>query len=433
MGFMNKIDRIVGREVLDSRGRPTVEVDVLVRGDLAGRAIVPSGASTGTAEALELRDGDPSRYDGQGVLKAVAHVNEKIAPALIGIDPADQQSVDARLLALDASPRKSVLGANAILGVSLAAAHAGASIRRLPLYRHLFDCLKGIAGDSSPNSPRMPLAMTNMISGGLHAAGNLDFQDILVMPVGAPDFRTGLEWIVRVYKQLGKQLTRAGYEGFLVGDEGGYGPRLRSNEEAIEFVVRAVEAARLRPSIDMTIALDVAATHFYRNGTYCLDSEGNSRLTSRDMIDRLQYLLDRYPITSIEDGLAEDDWSGWQELTSRLGNRVQVVGDDLFTTNPVRLRQGIECRAANCVLVKPNQIGSLSETLETIASARRAGFSHVVSARSGETEDTTIADLAVGTAASHIKIGSIVRGERLAKYNRLLRIQADLESVAPSP
>jgi enolase len=423
---MSKIDRILGREVLDSRGRPTVEVDVFVSGNLAGRAIVPSGASTGKAEALELRDGDPLRYDGHGVFNAVANVNERIGPALVGVDPADQQSVDAKLLTLDSSPNKSILGANAILGVSLAAAHAGASVRRLPLYRHLFDCLKDIARDSAPGEPQMPLAMTNMISGGLHAGYNLDFQDILVMPVAAPDFCTGLEWIVRVYRHLGKQLTKAGYEGFLVGDEGGYGPRLDSNAQAIDFVVRAIEAARLRPDIDVAIALDVAATHFYDDGKYCLASEGNARLASRDMIDRLEQLIEKYPITSIEDGLAEDDWSGWRELTARLGNRVQLVGDDLFTTNPVRLRQGIELKAANSVLVKVNQIGSLSETLETIALARRAGFSYIVSARSGETEDTTIADLAVATAANCIKIGSIVRSERLAKYNQLLRIDADL-------
>jgi enolase len=274
--------------------------------------------------------------------------------------------------------------------------------------------------------------MTNMISGGMHAGGNLDFQDVLVMPVAAPDFCTGLEWIVRVYKQLGKLLDRSGYEGVLVGDEGGYGPRLESNEQAIEFVIRAIEAARLQPGTDVTIALDVAATHFYHNGEYCLVSEGESRLTSREMVDRLEQLVNRYPITSIEDGLAEDDWFGWQELTCRLGERIHIVGDDLFTTNPLRLGKGIELHAANSVLVKANQIGSLTETLESIALARQAGFSYVVSARSGETEDTTIADLAAGTAASHIKIGSIVRGERLAKYNRLLRIQTELESAPHS-
>jgi enolase len=422
------ISKILAREVLDSRGRPTVEVDVFVAGELAGRAIVPSGASTGAAEALELRDGDKTRYNGFGVLKAVANVNERIAPALIGTDPADQRALDAKLLALDPSPQKSILGANAILGVSLAAAHAGATVCKIPLYRHLYACLKEVAGDDSAiPAPSMPLPMTNMISGGLHAGHNLDFQDVLVMPASAPNFRNGLEWIVRVYKQLSKLLEAAGFEGRLVGDEGGYGPRLKSNEQAIEFVVAAIEAARLRPGEDMTIALDIAATHFYDNGNYRLASEANTQLSSRDMIDRLERLVDEYPIASIEDGLAENDWGGWQELTRRLGDRVQIVGDDLFTTNPARVRRGIELQAANSVLVKVNQIGTLSETLETIVVARQAGFSYVVSARSGETEDSTIADLAVGTAANHIKIGSIVRSERLAKYNRLLRIEAELQ------
>ncbi|MCI0335138.1 MAG: phosphopyruvate hydratase [Planctomycetes bacterium] len=424
---MSDISRIFAREVLDSRGRPTVEVDVFVGDNVAGRAMVPSGASTGAAEALELRDGDRQRYDGDGILRAVANVNDKIAPALIGADPADQCSLDAKLLALDPSPQKSELGANAILGVSLAAAHAGATVRRVPLYRHLCGCLKAVAGNSlAPLEPRMPLPMTNMISGGLHAGRNLDFQDVLVMPVAAPDMRTGLEWIVRVYKRLGKLLEAAGYEGRLVGDEGGYGPRLKSNEQAIEFVVRAIEAAQLRPGQDVTIALDVAASHFYDGASYRLASEGNSRLSSHEMIDRLERLVTKYPIASVEDGLAEEDWNGWQDLTRRLGHGVQIVGDDLFTTNPERLRRGIELRAANSVLVKVNQIGTLCETLATIILAREAGFSYVVSARSGETEDTTIADLAVGTAAKHIKIGSVVRSERLAKYNRLLRIESEL-------
>jgi enolase len=426
---MGGISRIFAREVLDSRGRPTVEVDVFVGGELAGRAVVPSGASTGSCEALELRDGDQRRYDGFGVLKAVANVNERIAPALTGTDPADQRVVDATLLELDASPQKSVLGANAMLGVSLAAAHAGARLRRITLYRHLCDCLTSVAGDRlAMSEPRMPVAMTNMISGGLHSGHNLDFQDVLVMPVGAPDFRTGLEWIVRIYNRLGQRLLSAGYEGRLVGDEGGYGPRLKSNEQAIEFVVAAIEAARLRPGADVRIALDVAATHFYQDGSYRLATESKVALSSSDMIDRLERLVERYPIASIEDGLAENDWDGWQELTRRLGRRVQIVGDDLFTTNPARVARGIESQAANSVLVKVNQIGTLTETLETVVSARQAGWSYVVSARSGETEDTTIADLAVATAANQIKIGSVVRSERLAKYNRLLRIEEELQA-----
>jgi enolase len=424
---MIQISAIHAREVLDSRGRPTVEVDVLVGGRLAGRTIVPSGASTGAAEALELRDGDRRRYDGLGVLRAVGNVNEIIAPALLGDDPADQLAIDQKLLALDSSPQKSQLGANAILGVSLAAAHAGAAVRNVPLYQHFHDCLRGVAKNASAIAPPcMPLPMTNMISGGLHAGHNLDFQDVLIIPAAAADLRTGLEWIVRVYNRLGKLLVAAGYEGRLVGDEGGYGPRLTSNEQAIEFVVSAIEAAGLRPGADVTIALDVAATHLYDGDSYHLKAGDDARLSSEQMVEHLEQLITRYPIESIEDPFAEDDWNGWQEITTRLGHKVQIVGDDLFATNPERVRRGIEMQAANSVLVKPNQIGTVAETLTTIDLARRAGFSYVVSARSGETEDTTIADLAVGTAARYIKIGSIVRSERLAKYNRLLRIEAEL-------
>lgn len=421
------ISRIHGREVLDSRGRPTVEVEVFVGGRLMGRSIVPSGASTGASEALELRDGDQSRYDGDGVLRAVAGVNNIIAPQLMGLDPSDQRSVDAKLLEMDPTPQKSQLGGNALLGVSLAVAHAGAAVLEIPLYQHVHQLLFEQGANSiHPTAPRHPLIMTNMISGGLHAGHNLEFQDVLIMPVAAPNVSTALEWIVRVYRRLGELLIAEGYEGRLVGDEGGYGPRLASNEQAIEFLVRAIEAARFRPGLDITIALDVAATHFYHNGYYRLKSEQNVQLTSAQMVDRLVDLVDRYPITSIEDGLAEEDWSGWQELTCRLGSRVQIVGDDLFTTNSRRLQRGIAMGVANSVLVKANQIGTLTETLTTINVARQAGYSCVVSARSGETEDTTIADLAVGVAAQHIKIGSIVRSERLAKYNRLLRIEEEL-------
>jgi enolase len=424
---MSAISAIHAREVLDSRGRPTVEVDVLVRAQLAGRAIVPSGASTGAAEALELRDGDPLRYDGLGVLRAVSNVNNVIAPALIGADPTDQGALDEKLLELDPSPQKSHLGANAILGVSLAAAHAGASVRETPLYRHLHDCLVAVAEHASEvASPRMPLPMTNMISGGLHAGHNLDFQDVLVIPRAAPDCQTALEWIVRVYKRLGNLLSASGYEGRLVGDEGGFGPRLSSNDQAIEFVVSAIEDAGLRPGEDMTIALDVAASHFFDGHSYRLNAGGEVCLSSNQMTDYLEQLVAGHPIASIEDPLAENDWTAWQELTRRIGRRVQVIGDDLFATNPHRLKRGIELQAANCVLIKPNQIGTLTEAVRTIDLARRAGFFHVVSARSGETEDTTIADLAVATAAKYIKIGSIVRGERLAKYNRLLRIEAEM-------
>jgi enolase len=427
---MTQITAIHEREVLDSRGRPTVEVDVLVGGRLAGRAIVPSGASTGAAEALELRDGDRGRYDGLGVLRAVGNVNEIIAPALLGIDPADQIAIDEKLLALDPSPQKAQLGANAILGVSLAAAHAGAAVRNVPLYQHFHDCLRAVAENANAVSPpRIPLPMTNMISGGLHAGHNLDFQDVLVIPDAAPDFPTALEWIVRVYNRLGKLLAAAGYEGRLVGDEGGFGPRLAGNELAIEFVLMAIEAAGLRPGADVTISLDIAATHFFDGQSYRLNAGGKARLSSGQMVDYLGRIVAQFPITSIEDGLAENDWNGWQELTRRLGQQVQIIGDDLFVTNPARVQRGIELKAANSVLIKPNQIGTITETLKTIDLARRAGFSHVVSARSGETEDTTIADLAVATAAPYIKIGSITRSERLAKYNRLLRIEEELHAT----
>jgi enolase len=421
---MSKISKIHAREVLDSRGKPTVEVEVACDDGSFGRAIVPSGASTGRAEALELRDVAVARFDGQGVLQAVANVNDLIAPELAGQDAADQFGCDAILLQLDDSPQKSQLGGNALLGVSLAVAHAAAAADNISLYAHVNRLLA-----TDRPSPALPLPMTNMISGGLHAGGNLDFQDVLITPVGAPDYRTGLEWTVRVYWRLGQLLTDAGFEGRLVGDEGGYGPRLESNQQAVEFVVRAIEAAELRPGNDVTLALDVAATHFYESdGAYQLATERDARLSSSDMIDRLEAWVDEFPITSIEDGLAEEDWAGWRALTERLGDRVQLVGDDLFTTNEARVRKGIELGVANSVLIKVNQIGTLTETFQTIRAAREAGYSIVVSARSGETEDATIADLAVGVGADQIKIGSIVRSERLAKYNQLLRIAETLSN-----
>ncbi len=427
---MHRISDVHAREVLDSRGNPTVEVEVYVAGRLAGRAFAASGASTGRAEACELRDGDPARYDGRGVLKAVANVNGEIARAIAGFDPAAQAELDARLVELDGTADKSRLGANAILAVSLAAAHAAAQTGGRPLYEHLHALLRDSATGAGPQStvfaPRMPLPMTNMISGGLHAGGNLDFQDFLILPVGAPNYAVGLEWIVRVHRRLGELLAAAGYEGRLVADEGGFGPRLASNRQALEFVVRAIEAVRLRPGEDVALALDVASTHFFDGSHYRLTATGNERLTSGQLIDYLAELAGAFPIRSIEDGLAEDDWAGWQQLTARLGGRVQLVGDDLFTTNPQRLARGIGLHAANSVLVKVNQIGTLSETFETIRFARQAGYSLVVSARSGETEDTTLADLAVAVAAEQIKIGSITRSERLAKYNRLLAIEEEL-------
>lgn len=400
-------------------------------GAVRGRAIVPSGASTGAAEARELRDGDAARYDGKGVLRAVANVNERLGPAVVGLDPTDQATLDARLLELDPTPQKTTLGGNALLGVSLAAVQLGAAVVGRPTYEHVAELLATQTerqfGERRSITPRMPLPMTNMISGGLHAGGNLDFQDILIQPEGATDYRTGLEWIVRTYRRLGELLNKAGYEGRLVGDEGGFGPRLKTNREAVEFVVRAIEAAGLRPGADVSLAIDVASTHFFDGERYRLAAEANVRLTSDEVIDRLASWVDEFPIVSIEDGLAEEDWDGWRKLTTRLGHRVRLVGDDLLATNRRRVERAIASGVANAVLVKVNQIGTLTETFETMLTAQQAGWTRVVSARSGETEDDLLADLAVGTAGEQIKIGSIVRSERLAKYNQLLRIAERLE------
>ncbi|MBM4070969.1 MAG: phosphopyruvate hydratase [Planctomycetes bacterium] len=406
---MSEISRIHAREVLDSRGRPTVEVDVHCAGGTRGRAIVPSGASTGRHEALELRDADMPRHGGMGVRRAVANVNDIIAPRLLGMLATAQAEIDGKLCALDGTPGKSRLGANAILGVSLACAHAAAAARGLPLWRHL-----------DAGQARLPLPMVNLISGGLHAGGNLDMQDFLLLPIGARSYSEALEMTVAVYRALAETLTRHGYEGYLVGDEGGFGPRLKNNEQAIELAIEALRAAGLTPARDAALALDVASTHFYKDGVY------QSYGPSDRMIDMLRRWVDRYPICSIEDGLAEDDWDGWKSLTVALGGRVQLIGDDLFCTNPERLQKGIDLGVANSVLIKLNQIGTLSETLQVIEVARAAGYRPVVSARSGETEDATIADLAVATGAGQIKIGSVARSERLAKYNQLLRIEEEM-------
>jgi enolase len=427
---LTEISRVRAREVLDSRGDPTVHVEVSCADGCAGSAIVPAGASTGKAEAFELRDGDPARYEGRGVLQAVANVVGRIAPVVVGMDPADQCSLDARLLELDGTPNKSELGGNAILGVSLAAAHAGAAAKKVPLYRHVHELWQAMhrgQGESVCGACKLPLPMTNMISGGLHAGGNLDFQDFLILPAAAPDFATGLEWIVRSARRLGRLLGEAGFEGRLVGDEGGYGPRLTSNAQAAELIVQSVEAAGLRPGRDMSMAIDVASSQFFDGVHYRLKATGERCLTSSQMLDELETMVDTFPIVSIEDGLAEEDWEGWQVLTRRLGRRVRLVGDDLFATNSTRLQRGIDAGIANSVLIKLNQIGTLSETLQTMHLARRAGYTCVVSARSGESEDTTIADLAVGTSAEMIKVGSIQRSERLAKYNRLLAIEQELQ------
>jgi enolase len=428
---MSKISSIHAREILDSRGKPTVEAEVHLEGGLVGVASVPSGASTGAAEACELRDGERERYDGQGVRRAVENVKEIIAPALVGKCPRDQQDVDGVLRFLDSTPNKQNLGANAILSVSLAVSRAAALSKDVPLYRHIHDSLLERAGKFARDfafAPRIPLPMTNMISGGKHAGGNLDFQDVLIIPKGASSYPVGLEWIVRVYRRLGELLGQEGYEGYLVGDEGGYGPRLESNRQAVEFVVRAIEKAGLRPGEDMSVALDVASTHFYRDGSYVLKAEQGRRLTSAEMVERLAEWAGEFPIDCIEDGLAEEDWQGWQLLTKKLGSKVKLVGDDLFATNASRLQKGIDLSAANAVLIKVNQIGTLTETFDAVLAAKKHGYATIISARSGETEDDFLADLAVGVGGDYIKIGSIARSERLAKYNRLLRIWEELTS-----
>jgi enolase len=433
---MAELKAIKARQVLDSRGRPTVEVDAVASTGAVGRAIVPSGASTGRHEALELRDSGDPRYGGLGVAQAIDNVIREIAPAVVGFDLDDQAGLDARLLALDGTPNKSRLGANALLGVSLAVAHAAAASRGEELFVHLnrlwrdrFDPGKP---PIAPLDPTIPLPMVNMISGGLHAGGNLDIQDVLIIPVGAKSYAEALEMIVALYLAVGLVLRERGFESNLVGDEGGYGPRLRSNEQAFDVVVDAIAACSFEPGRDVAIAVDVASSHFFDpiHGVYKLRSGGDQALDSGGMIDLVASWTERYPIISIEDGLAEDDWDGWAALTKRLPASIQLIGDDLFATQVARLQRGIECHAGNAVLIKLNQVGTLTETFDALKLAREHGFRTVVSARSGETEDTTIADLAVATAAGQIKIGSVARSERLAKYNRLLRIEEELGPAA---
>jgi enolase len=408
------IVRIHAREILDSRGRPTVEAEVHTASGCIGRASVPSGASTGTHEALELRDKDPSRYQGKGVLKAVRNICEIISPSLQGFDCAEQEKIDRKMIAMDGTENKANLGANAILAVSLASARAASENLRIPLWKHL----------DQDNVARMPMPMVNMISGGLHAGKNLDFQDFLFQPSNATSYSQALEQIVAIYNNLGALLNKHGHEGTLVGDEGGYGPKLQGEREALDFLLLTME----RTNIKGTIALDVASSHFFQLGQYFL--EGRT-LSPVKMVGLLEELVANYPIASIEDGCAEDDWIGWQELTRRLGSKIQLVGDDFFVTNPKRLFKGIRDNAANAVLVKVNQIGSLTETFEVIRMARKHGFKAVVSARSGETEDDFLADLSVASGCGQIKVGSVARSERLAKYNRLLRIEEEMGSKAP--
>lgn len=424
-----RIQNVHAREVFDSRGRPTVEVEIACEGYRAGRAIVPSGASTGEFEAIELRDGDADRLQGLGVRRAVENVNSEIRSVLVGQDATDQQTIDQLLIELDGTPNKSRLGANAILGASLAAVYAAAEaedVRPVDQFRFIWNEHSTRANSERTGNPglasRLPLPMVNMISGGKHAGGNLDFQDYLILPVGATSYPQAFEWIVTVYQHVGQLLTKSGYEGVLVGDEGGYGPKLTSNEQALDFVVAAIEAAGLRPDADVCIGLDVASAHFYHEGKYRLAATGDEELAASDVINLLEDWVNRYPIISIEDGLDENDWGGWKELTQRLGDRVQLIGDDLFVTNSERLQRGIESGVANSVLIKLNQIGTLTETLQAMKLALENDYWPVVSARSGETEDTTIADLVVATGAGQLKVGSVARSERLAKYNQLLRL-----------
>jgi enolase len=415
---MSEIEHVVAREVLDSRGNPTVEVEVVLDTGARGRAIVPSGASTGEHEAVELRDGG-DRYGGKGVLDAVANVNGVILDAIIGIDALDQRALDAELIALDGTDNKSRLGANALLGVSLAAAKAAAAELELPLYRYV----------GGVSAHVLPVPMFNVLNGGVHADNNIDLQEFMIMPIGAPSYGEALRWGAETYHVLKKLLHDRGLST-AVGDEGGFAPDLASNEDAIRLLVEAIQQAGHSPGDDIAIALDPATSELFRDGAYHLDGE-NRVLSPDEMVEYWHRLAGSYPIVSIEDGMAEDDWTGWEKLTAALGGGVQLVGDDLFVTNAERLALGIERRVANSVLVKVNQIGTLTETLETVALANRRGYTAVMSHRSGETEDTTIADLAVATNCGQIKAGAPARSDRVAKYNQLLRIEEDLgESAA---
>jgi len=418
---MSRIIDIRAREILDSRGNPTVEVDVLLDSGVLGRAAVPSGASTGTREAVELRDGDQARYGGKGVLQAVAHVNTVLKGALVGADPCEQAAIDRRMIELDGTDNKGRLGANAILGVSLASARAAAQDARLPLYRYLAQ-LQGVARE-----PVMPVPMMNIVNGGVHANNSLDIQEFLILPVGAPNFHEALRYGAEVFHSLQRLLAARGLST-AVGDEGGFAPDLDSNEAALRIILEAIEQAGYAPGRDMCLGLDVASSEFFREGRYQLDSEQRS-FSAAEFTAYLADLATRYPIVSIEDGMSEADWDGWAELSRALGGKIQLVGDDVFVTNTGILQQAIERHIANAILIKPNQIGTLTETLACIALADQAHYASVVSHRSGETEDSTIADLAVATAASQIKTGSLSRSDRIAKYNQLLRIEAELGSV----
>ncbi len=419
---MSKVERIIGREILDSRGNPTVEVDVILEDGAFGRAAVPSGASTGRHEAVELRDGDAERFGGKGVLQAVANVNEAIAARVVGMDARDQQAIDQAMIDLDGTPNKGRLGANAILGVSLAVAKAAAASAGLPLYSYMGGVLARI----------MPVPMMNIINGGAHANNSIDFQEFMIMPVRADSMAEAVRMGTEVFHALMK-LLEAGNYSTSVGDEGGFAPDLPGTRPALDLIMQAIERAGYGPGEDFWLAMDVASTEFHRDGMYRMKGARGGQgleLDALGMVDYLEELVNEYPILSIEDGMAEDDWEGWRHLTRRLGDRVQLVGDDLFVTNPQRLADGIEMGAANAILVKVNQIGTLSETLEAVDLAHKAGYRAIISHRSGETEDTFISDLAVATSCGQIKTGSLSRAERTAKYNQLLRIEEQLGSQA---
>ncbi|WP_312305381.1 phosphopyruvate hydratase [Pulveribacter sp.] len=419
---MSAIVDIVGREVLDSRGNPTVECDVLLESGVMGRAAVPSGASTGSREAIELRDGDKSRYLGKGVLKAVEHINTEISEAVLGLDASEQAFLDKTLIDLDGTDNKSRLGANAMLAVSMAVARAAAEEAGLPLYRYF----GGMGGC------QLPVPMMNVINGGAHANNSLDLQEFMIIPVGAPSFREAVRWGAEVFHALKKIINDRGMST-AVGDEGGFAPSVENHEAAIQLILQAIEAAGYTAGEQIALGLDCAASEFFKDGKYVLEGEGGLQLTAQQWTDMLATWVDKYPIISIEDGMAEGDWDGWKTLTERLGKDVQLVGDDLFVTNTKILKEGIDRHIANSILIKINQIGTLTETFAAIEMAKRAGYTAVISHRSGETEDSTIADIAVGLNAGQIKTGSLSRSDRIAKYNQLLRIEEDLGDVAEYP
>jgi enolase len=419
---MSAIVDIVGREVLDSRGNPTVECDVLLESGVMGRAAVPSGASTGSREAIELRDGDKSRYLGKGVLKAVEHINTEISEAVLGLDASEQGFLDKTLIDLDGTENKSRLGANAMLAVSMAVARAAAEESGLPLYRYL----------GGMGSVQLPVPMMNVINGGAHANNSLDLQEFMIIPVGAPSFREAVRWGAEVFHALKKIIHDKGMST-AVGDEGGFAPSVENHEAAIQLILQAIQDAGYTPGEQIALGLDCAASEFYKNGHYVLEGEGGIQLTAQQWTDMLATWVDKYPIISIEDGMHEGDWDGWKLLTERLGQKVQLVGDDLFVTNTKLLKEGIDKHIANSILIKINQIGTLTETFAAIEMAKRAGYTAVISHRSGETEDSTIADIAVGTNAGQIKTGSLSRSDRIAKYNQLLRIEEDLGEIAHYP